>query len=314
VIRSRALKAAVVMLTIVLSVDRDARAEWRDDHPVFRAGFISTSGAAYDLERLEPFRAYLESWLPMALELVPMTTYAALVDAQLSDRVQYAIHTASSFATAYVRCGCVDPVAVPAAYDGSKGFYAVLLTRADSDIDLPDQTAGRRLAVAGGDSVAGRLLPLSLLQRDGIDPGDHFSAVVETAGPYAAIVALLAGEADVAVGWSSLSGDAATGYDFGVLADMVRHGDLAMDQVRLIWRSPLIPFGPHVVRADVPPEIRRQIDGALAAMASDNPAALDAVDRASYGGGGFVPVAIGDYASVGDLVGGFPADEPKGSD
>ena len=148
-------------------------------------------------------------------------------------------------------------------------------------------------------------------------PEEFFSAIVETEGPYAAVAAMLAGEADVAVAWSSLTGAATLGYDFGVLTEMVRDGALAMDRIRLIWRSPLIPFGPHVVRTDLPPQIRRQIDGALAAMATDSPAALDAVDRSSVGGGGFVTVATGDYATVADLVGSFPVPgevETTGSD
>jgi phosphonate transport system substrate-binding protein len=194
-------------------------------------------------------------------------------------------------------------VAVPAAFNGALGFHAVLVARANGAISSVEEAQGHRLAVAGEDSVSGRMVPFALLEKDGIVATDHFAAIVDTAGPYAAISALLTGAADVAVGWTSLTGDPASGYDFGVLTDMVRDGALAMDQVRVIWQSPLIPFGPHAVRNDIPPEIRRQVEGALRAMAANDPAALDSVDRSSVGGGGFVPITADDYGVIAELIG-----------
>ena len=63
---------------------------------------------------------------------------------------------------------------------------------------------------------------------------------------------LFTDEADLAAGWSSLAGDAASGYSFGVFTRMVPAGALSMDRLKIVWQSPLIPFGPHVVRRDLP--------------------------------------------------------------
>jgi phosphonate transport system substrate-binding protein len=130
----------------------------------------------------------------------------------------------------------------------------------------------------------------------------YFSAIVETEGPEAAVTALFTGEADLAVAWSSLTGDAATGYDFGALSRMVHDGALSMDQVRPIWASPLIPFGPHAVRSDIPDSMKRQLVDALTAMAASAPDALDAVDRSTIGGGGFMAVDAEDYAVIKALI------------
>ena len=94
------------------------------------------------------------------------------------------------------------------------------------------------------------------------------------------------GEADLVVAWSSLTGDRSAGYSFGILNTLVAEGGLAMDQIRVVWQSPLIPFGPHAVRSDLPDDLKPLVAEALLAMASESPAALDAVDR--FGGLGFV--------------------------
>lgn len=294
--------AAVAVLAA--QAGQQLRADWRDDHRVLRIGFLAVSGAAYDSRRLEPFRAYLETWLPMPAELVPTATYAALIDAHVTDRVQYAIHTATSYVTAANACDCVEPLALPAAFDGTQGFYAVLLARSDGPIRAVADAEGSRLAVSGADSIAGRLVPLRALALSGVDPEAFFSEIVDTASPEAAIAALIAGEVDLAVAWSSMAGDPAAGYSYGVLSRMVRSGALSMDRVRVVWQSPLIPFGPHAVRRDVPEEIKRQLLGALSTMATEAPNGLDAVDRSSVGGGGFVAVGSGDYAALAGLIGG----------
>jgi phosphonate transport system substrate-binding protein len=287
---------------VVAGASEPALADWRADHKVLRVGFLATSGAAYDSQRLEPFRAYLESRLSLPIELVPAATYSALIDAQVTDGIQYAIHSAVSYATTSLTCRCVEPLVIPAAFDGARGFYAVLLARADGEIHAVADARDARLAVGGQDSIAGRLVPLRFLTHEGIEPTEHFSEIVETAGPEAAITALLTGAADVAAAWSSLTGDAALGYDFGVLTRMVGDGRLSMDRIRMIWQSPLVPFGPHAVRRDLPDDIKSQLVAALTAMVVEAPETLDAVDRSSIGGGGFVAVGAGDYAVIEELL------------
>ncbi len=296
-------KRFLIAVLMAIALPHAASAAWQDDHRALRVGFLSTSGAAYDMLRLEPFRAYLQSWLSLPVELVPATSYAALIDAQATDRVQYAIHSATSFATANARCHCIEPLALPAAYDGARGFYSVLLARADGPIRALADAKGTRLALSAEDSIAGRLVPLKYLQREGIEPDTDFSAIVTKDDPEAAVGALLSGDADVAAAWSSLTGDPSAGYDFGVLTAMVAEGTLVMDGVRVVWQSPLIPFGPHALRNDVPSDIKDQIAAALTAMAANAPNALDAVDRSSVGGGGFVPVEAREYAVIDALIG-----------
>ena len=281
-------------------------ADWRDEVEVLKVGVLAGGDATYRAAVLEPFRAYLRERIGLPVEIVPVGSYAALIDAQIGARIQYAIHSATSFATAVEQCQCVEAIGAPVAAGGDLGFHAILVARADGPIRTLADARDRRLALAGADSVAGRLIPMKGLADAGIDPQAYFSRIVEAGDPEAAIRGLLLGESDLAVGWSSLTGNSAAGYDFGVLTKLVADGALTMDQLRVVWQSELIPFGPHVVRSDLPPELKELLAGALRDMVVEDPAALDAVDRLGFGGGGFAAPDQSLYAIARDLVAAEP--------
>ncbi|MEO8667406.1 MAG: phosphate/phosphite/phosphonate ABC transporter substrate-binding protein, partial [Bauldia sp.] len=294
------LRATVAAGLLAASLGAATAADWRDDVKVLRIGFLAGANASYRTAQLEPFRAYLQEKLGLPVELIPAGTYDALIEAQAGARIQYAIYSAASFASASAACRCVEPVAVPTAAEGEEGFHAILVARADGPIRSLADARGARLALAGTDSVAGRLIPLKAFAREGIVPAQYFSAILDKPDPKAAMAALLAGEADLAVGWSSLTGDFATGYSFGVLSQMVADADLSMDEIRIVWQSPLIPFGPHAIRSDLPDEFKSLLTESLLTMSGEAPDALDAVDR--EGGGGFAAVNGDLYAGIADLI------------
>lgn len=299
--------ALLSSILLAATLTTAAHADWRDDVKVLRIGVLTADTPSADLARLEPFRAYLADRIALPVELVPATTTATLIEAASSGRVQYAILTASAYAATSEICKCVEPLVLPAAMDGSRGFHAILVARADSPYQKLEDTDGARLALGAVDSVSGTLLPLKEFADAGIDPAKHFAALYQSPGPADAIGALLDGRADVALAWSSLAGDAATGYSFGPLTTMVASGTLSMDRVRVVWQSPLIPFGPHAVRTDMPAEEKTALRDALTAMAAEAPDTLDAVDRSAYGGGGFVAASAEDYAPLMALVAPAPA-------
>jgi phosphonate transport system substrate-binding protein len=302
ILKTRSAALMVVLVALSALVGSSALADWREDVRVLRIGVLAGSGASYTLATMEPFRSHLEFRLGIPVELVPASSYSALIDAQVSARVDYAIHSAASYVTTAATCTCVEPLVVPASADGAIGFYAILIVRAGSPIRQLVDARGARLAVSSADSIAGRLVPLKALTREGIDVDTYFSAMVETTDPATAITTLFTDEADVAVGWSSLTGDAASGYDFGVLNRMVGNRTLSMDEIRVVWQSPLIPFGPHAVRTSLPADLKALLAETLTEMGGLAPAALDAVDRRSIGGGGFVAVDAAAYAVIEDLV------------
>jgi len=288
------------MALAILAAAGVARADWRDDIAVFRVGVMTGTNAPYRLAQLQPFKDYLESRIALPVEIVPSADYNALIAAQTGLLVDYAIESATAFVTARARCDCVEALAVPTRAGGEPGFYALLVSAADGPIKSLADAKGARLALAAEDSVAGRLMQMKAFEAEDIVAENFFSEIVDVADPEAAITALLAGKADLAVAWSSLAGDRTAGYSFGVLADLVAEGGLAMDQIEIVWQSALIPFGPHAIRSNLPDELKRLLSWALRDIAATDPVALDAVDR--FAGRGFVAADADLFAPVAALI------------
>jgi phosphonate transport system substrate-binding protein len=297
---------ALVGAALTLSA-ASALADWRDDFKLLRIGILGGSDATYRLATLEPFRVYIQDKTGVPVEIVPEPTYDALIDAQARGDVGYAIYSATAYATAVMRCACVEAFAAPIAADGSLGFYSILVARAGDAIPNLDGARGKRLGLGPADSITGSIVPRHVFATDGIDPSTFFLSVTDFPSPEAAVAALLRGQVDVAAAWSSLTGSERQGYAFGTLTRMVSEGTLTMDRVRVVWQSQLIPFGPHALRDSLPPELKSLLTGALLTMARDDPEALDAVDRLGFGGGGFAAPDASLYALVIALVSPPPA-------
>lgn len=277
------LRSAAIAVCLALAGNA-AHAEWRDDIKVFRVGVPVGENASYRLRQAEPFRQYLQRKLGVHVELFPATSYDAMIDAAATARIHYGIFSATAYVSADIACQCLEPVAIPSAEDGSDGYHAILVARADGRIYSLTDAKGGRLAAGPSGSVTGNVVPFAAFAADGIDPKTYFSAVIDTRSPEDALAALLLGEADIALAWSSLAGDAATGFSAGTLAKMVADGTLAMEGIRVIWQSERIPYGPHAIRRDLPGELKALIAESILAMPAEDPAAADAIGRAGDGG------------------------------
>lgn len=291
--RRLGLAAAAVL---VLSAPAAAQAPtWAEAVPVLRVGVLAGVNQAYATVQMEPFRLYLADRLGIAVEIVTAIDYPALISGQTNAGIQAAFLSATAFATASVACdACVQPLVIPTGQDGSTGYRAIMVARAGGPIVDLDDLARQRLAVSQDDSIAGRLLPLRLFADAGM--GEDRFTLVERDSPGAAVSAMLAGEADAALAWSTLAGSAATGYSAGVLTQMVAAGTLAMNQIQIVWRSPEIPNGPLSVQASLPEDLKTALRNAMVELRTADPAAFVAADRAD--GRGFRPVDAAAFAPL----------------
>jgi len=271
--------AAIAACLMLVAGAGPALADWRDDIKVFRVGIPVGENAGYRLRQAEPFRQYLQSKLGVHVELFPATSYDAMIEAAASERIHYGIFSATAFVSADIACRCLEPVAIPSAEDGSEGYYAILVARTDGPIYSLTDAKGLRLAAGAAGSVSGNVVPLTAFAADGIDVKTYFSSVVDARSPEDSVAALLLGETDVALAWSSLAGDAAAGYSAGTLTKMVADGTLTASGIRVVWRSERIPYGPHAIRRDLPGELKALVTEAILAMPADDPAAFDAISR-----------------------------------
>lgn len=297
-----------VAALVAAALATPASADWRDETPVLRIGIVTgpAPNTAFALGQAEPFRAALEARLGSSVALVPAEDYGRLIEAQLTG-VPVTFLSATAFAQLYDLCTCVEPLAIPRNSDDSLGYRSVLLVPAGSPIGTVAALAGARLAVSAPDSVAGRLLPLALFAGEGLTTGD-LGALVERESPAAAVAAMLAGEADAALAWSSLTGSVSAGYSRGVMTQMVADGRLSMDDVRVAWRSPIIPNGPVTIRASAPDDLKADLLAALISIAESDPEIIALVDGSF--GGGYVAGDAAMYDPLVLMIGNLPLAEP----
>jgi phosphonate transport system substrate-binding protein len=273
--------------------------------PPVRIGVIAAPGSTAPVERLEPFRRHLAEALVTEVGIDVRPDLAALVAGFAAGRIDLAAISAGAYAVAARSCGCVEPLVVARADDGTAAFHAVVVTTTASGLRVPTDLVGRRVATAGERSITGRRLATRLLARAVGGRGPDLETVD---GPTAALAALLAGRAEAALVWSTLDGDPAEGYGRGTLHDAIARGETTMSDLRVVWASPELPHGPIVIRSDLPEKRKRLLRETFLALSADDPDAYEAIEPTFPGG--FVRVGAAAYAVYGDLV---AADDDAGS-
>jgi phosphonate transport system substrate-binding protein len=277
------LRVAAAITLFALSLG-SAGAAWRDELKVLRVGFLAGDNPAYGVATMEKFRWELQKSLALPVELFPARSYQALIEAEASGRIQYAVLSSLAFIALDQDCHCGEPLVQPLAGNEARGFRAMLVTRNDGAITSLETAKGSRLAVGRKDSISGRIAPLAGLAGEGIEADGYFARVIENDDNFAALESLQAGASDVAVAWSTATDPLSIEPGSGPIADLAASGAVNPTDLRVLWLSDWIPFGPHVVRKDLPAEAKSALLDALLAMHQTAPEAYDAVEHQFSGG------------------------------
>ena len=234
-----------------------ARADWRDDVPVFRIGIL---GGDLEQRRLEDhacLKARAEQALGVPVKLFASRDYSGVNEGLLTGSLDAAGLGAAGYAGIFLQDpDAVEPIVTLAEEDGTLGYRSVLLVRADSPYQTLDDLRGRTVMFTERLSASGFLIPYYELSQQGYVPDRFFGRLGFSGGHPQTVVAVLDGAADAGVTWTSGTGDHASGYSRGNLRRMVERGVLDMNDVRILWTSELIPAGPQVVRKNLPPEAK----------------------------------------------------------
>ncbi|KZM48396.1 phosphate ABC transporter substrate-binding protein [Labrenzia sp. OB1] len=293
------LKNCVRMILLafcLLSLPITAHAQDNVDMPDrLRLGVIvaADEGAR---ERVESFRLALEEIADLPVDLFLLQTMGEAVEAIASGRIDYVRLSPSAYAAAHALCGCVEPLVTAGPDDFPARFYAVLITRRGPEKMSLADLAGTRLAVGARQAVTGYRVPLANLAADGINPRTHFSALVEVQNPVEGLKAVLDGRLQSSLAWSTLAGEAKTGYTAGTLNDYYVAGGPGFKDLEIVWRSPPIPYSAHSLRTDLPDTLKRRVRAGLMDLRREAPDAYLAIEPDLPGG--FEPVVHADYRPV----------------
>lgn len=282
------LFAGLVVLATMAAAP--AQAGWREDIGVFRIGIVVPGGGGA-VPGDEAIRAGFSAALGMPVELFAAKDYAVLVDAQATGRIQYAVHTATSYAAAALLCSCIVPIAAPVGEDGGFGIRSVLIARADGPATA-EAAAKARIAFGPADSVTGALLPRAEWRPGGADLTGTEGFLVPVASAEEAERKLVDGEVDAMFGFVRSTDDPSSAT--GGTPQRLRAAGL--DGTRILWTSPLLRNGPHAVQSTLPAEAKDILSAYLLGLREANPDLYDLVEPRFSGG--FAAVSAEDYGSA----------------
>jgi phosphonate transport system substrate-binding protein len=287
-----------------------------------RIGVVVGDNLNYTLRRMEPFRLYLEDRLNRRVTIEGTHSFQNLMEVHAQGRIHYAIYSASAYARAWASCRCMEPLAAPRSTGGGNGMYSVLLVASDSDYRSLNDLNNQRVLYTSPSTLAGHLIParaMSLLSGQG---RFIFADADMAADAAAGLQALMSGNADAVFGW-----EGAEGPQRGTVASAVKRGLVEPGVLRPIWRSDLLPHGPHAILSDLPQDLIDDLRSALLALdpadetitlrvqstvtSNDTQQVFDTgyTDADILGsidnifGGGFVPIGHYDYLPVLNVLG-----------
>ncbi len=203
--------------------------------------------------------------------------YAGVIEAMRFNKIQVAWYGNKSAMEAVDRAS--GEVFAQVMYaDGSFGYHGLLITHKDSALKSLDDVFKQAKSISFGigdpNSTSGFLVPsYYLFAQNKIDPRSAFKSV-RNASHGANLQAVLARQVDVATNNTE---------DLGKLE--VTKPELA-SQVRVLWRSPLIPSDPFVWRKDLEPAVKAKLKAFVLGYAKSD-ADEKAILKNIYNYGGF---------------------------
>jgi phosphonate transport system substrate-binding protein len=242
-------------------------------------GVISTDSASAQRDRWEPFFRDMEKQTGLTVKSFYAPDYAGVIEAMRFNKVQVAWFGNKAAMEAVDRAnGEVFAQVVYA--DGALGYTSYLITQKDSPYNNVDDVIknGKSINFGIGDpnSTSGFLVPTYyIFAKRNIEARDTFKTV-RNASHGANLQAILAKQLDVATNNSEeIDRLAATKPE-------------AVQEIKIIWKSPLIPSDPFVWRTDLDKDTKEKLKKFVYNYAKTNPEEK-AVLKNIYNYGGFKP-------------------------
>jgi phosphonate transport system substrate-binding protein len=159
----------------------------------FRITAIPDESPTELARKAAPLVRHLEQRLGMKVEYVPVTDYAAAVEALANQQVDLAWFGGFTFVQALVRSG---GKAIPLVQrEEDEKFRSVFITTDDKIRTLAD-LKGKTVSFGSQSSTSGHLMPRSFLVSAGLDPDRDFRRVAYSGAHDATVAAVASGKVD----------------------------------------------------------------------------------------------------------------------
>jgi phosphonate transport system substrate-binding protein len=223
-------------------------------------GIIATEKSGALKEMWEPFLADMSKATGVKVNGFYATDYAGIIEAQRFNKLQIAWYGNKSAIDAVDRANG-EVFAQFIDLDGTPGYYSYIITRRDSGIETLDQVLknGKLYSFGIGDpqSTSGTLVPTYyVFTLNNLDPKTQFR-VMRSSNHEGNFLAVLNKQVDVATSNSEM------------INKVKETAPEKVEQIRILWTSPLIPRDPLVWRKDLPPDMKKKIQDFVVGYGKD---------------------------------------------
>ena len=208
------------------------------------------------LRKFEPLGAYLEKELGMPVKFVPVSDYAAVVEALAADRVDLAWLGGFTFVQTRLKTGN----AIPLVQREQDAVFTSKFITSDAGVQSLADLKGKTFAFGSVSSTSGSLMPRYFMLKDGITPENFFSRVAYSGAHDATVAWVQAGKADAGV------------LNASVWDKLVAAGKVDTDKVRVFATTePYYDYN-WTVRGNLDPQLTARIKTAFLALDPADPA------------------------------------------
>ncbi len=277
VLRRSFLVVAVALLFGMASVfaAKTAQADeyiggWQKDYPVVSYGVISVETAVDTLKSQQKFVDYASKELGVEFKLFTAAEYAGIVNGLAAGQVHVGWLGASAYASTYMDCQCVEPIAGAQNLQGGMGYNSVLIVRSDSPYMKYEDLKGKVVARNDPHSTSGYLIPTVAWAKEHGAIDKYFTSPL-SGGHQQTVVGVLNGTFDGGFTWTTL------GDGFGALRKMIDKGLLNRDDIRVIWTSALVPTPPVTILKSLPLAMKADLTKLFLRLEENDPEMAEAV-------------------------------------
>ncbi|ACM35180.1 MULTISPECIES: phosphonate ABC transporter substrate-binding protein [Rhizobium/Agrobacterium group] len=291
------LKKILLASVTLLSLAGVAAAE---DLKEFRIGILGGENEADRLRNYNCLSDHLKKEFGFTkVSLFPASDYDGVIQGLLGGTLDYAELGASGYAKAYLaNPKAVEPILTTVQTDGSMGYYSIMVARKDSGMTKVTDIKGKKLGFADPDSTSGYLIPtVTLPDALGGKPVKEYVGSTGFGGGHENLVLeVLKGTFDAGTTFGSGVGNFKDGYTSGNLRKMVDKGVLNMDDLVELWKSPLIPNGPIVIRSSMNEDMKTKVKAFMMDLPKTDAACFSAIEGGDFKG--FAAVNVDFYKPV----------------
>ena len=248
---------------------------------VFRVSAIPDEAPTELQRKFKPLGEYLEKRIGMKVDFVPVTDYAASVEALVNGKVDMVWFGGFTFVQARIRSR--DGVVPIVQREEDERFKSVFITPANSGIDGLADLKGKSISFGSPSSTSGHLMPRSYMLQAGVDP-DKDMRVSYSGAHDATALAVAGGKVQ------------AGALNIAVWQKMVAEKRVDPNTVRVFYTTPGYYDYNWTVRKDLDPALRQRLIDAFLALDRNDPQGKAILELQSATK--FIPTKAENYAAI----------------